>query len=396
MLEPTGPEALRVDPGSIQVTGSILVNSTNTTAARVYSGGSVTATGTIGGPRAPAGFVGSFNPTPTNRPAGTDPYSALILCPASPACPATPPTPYPSVIRSGGTATANPGVYRSIEVSSGGRLTLNPGTYVVTERLLVTGSGSRLTGTGVTIYLACSTYPTPCSANASGAFYANEAGATVTISAPTTGAYSCLSLISDRNNAGQVRITGAGAATTAGGVYLRSAKLLVDTGSANLTRAVVDTVETKNSGALLRIIPTGSLSVTVPGTRDYGSTPPGQTISGLLGTVTVTDQRCQTPSSWTATVTATNLSTGGATGTISRSNVAYWSGQAVTTTGTGTFTPGQPTSAQAQSLGSPRTAFTVTGGDRNTTATWNPTLRITVPPGAVAGRYTGTITHSVA
>ena len=37
-------------------------------------------------------------------------------------------------------------------------------------------------------------------------------------------------------------------------------------------------------------------------------------------------------------------------------------------------------------------ATNVTG---NTTATWNPIITVTVPPTAIAGLYTATITHSV-
>jgi hypothetical protein len=32
----------------------------------------------------------------------------------------------------------------------------------------------------------------------------------------------------------------------------------------------------------------------------------------------------------------------------------------------------------------------------NNTTTWNPTLIVTIPSTAVAGTYTGTVTHSVA
>lgn len=74
----------------------------------------------------------------------------------------------------------------------------------------------------------------------------------------------------------------------------------------------------------------------------------------------------------------------------------YWSGPAISTTGTGTFVPGQPTPADAVTLNLPRTAFSKTSGSGNNSATWDPSLRITLPPAAVGGLYTGVITHSVA
>ncbi|WP_198547496.1 hypothetical protein [Streptomyces jeddahensis] len=76
--------------------------------------------------------------------------------------------------------------------------------------------------------------------------------------------------------------------------------------------------------------------------------------------------------------------------------VNYWSGQATSTTGTGTFVPGQPTRADRRSLETARTAFSKTSGSGNNTASWNPTLEITIPNDAVGGLYSGTVTHSVA
>jgi hypothetical protein len=142
----------------------------------------------------------------------------------------------------------------------------------------------------------------------------------------------------------------------------------------------------------------GALSITVPASVDLGSGPPGGTITGNMGPVTVTDQRGALTAAWTATVSSTDFTTGGGTPaeTISKSNVSYWSGPATATTGVGVFTPGQLTALLAQSLSVPRTAFTLTLGVGNNSATWNPSLIVNVPAGAVAGTYTGTVTHSVA
>lgn len=66
------------------------------------------------------------------------------------------------------------------------------------------------------------------------------------------------------------------------------------------------------------------------------------------------------------------------------------------TLGHGTFTPGQATAANAVTLSSPATAFRLTLGVGNNSATWDPTLIVAVPAAAVAGLCTGTVTHSVA
>ena len=145
-------------------------------------------------------------------------------------------------------------------------------------------------------------------------------------------------------------------------------------------------------------VTSGALSITVPVSAALGSGAPGTTISGALGTVTVTDARALLSASWTATVSSTNFTTGGGTAaeTIGNGNVSYWSGPATATTGVGTFTPGQLTALNAQTLGTSRIAFTMTAGVGDNSASWNPNLVVSVPAGAVGGTYTGTVTHSVA
>ncbi|WP_354645331.1 hypothetical protein [Kitasatospora camelliae] len=143
----------------------------------------------------------------------------------------------------------------------------------------------------------------------------------------------------------------------------------------------------------------GSLSISVPaGPVGLGSGLPGTSVSGQLGGVTVTDARALLSASWTASVISSSFTTGGGTSaeTVPASAVSYWSGTATATTGTGTFTPGQPTAGQAQTLDSSRTAYGLAGGTGNNSATWNPTLAIAIPAAAVNGVYTGTVTHSVA
>ncbi|WP_240196887.1 hypothetical protein [Nonomuraea lactucae] len=141
------------------------------------------------------------------------------------------------------------------------------------------------------------------------------------------------------------------------------------------------------------------LEITVPdGPISVGSGAPGSTISGQLGSVTVTDERAALTATWVAAVSATDFTTGGGTAaeTVPDSEVNYWSGPATATTGTGTFVPGQANAASAVVLDQVRTAFSKTTGSGNNAATWNPTIVIDVPAQAVAGTYTGTVSHSVA
>ena len=143
----------------------------------------------------------------------------------------------------------------------------------------------------------------------------------------------------------------------------------------------------------------GSLSISAPASSDLGSGSTGAgTVSAQLGNVTVTDTRGALLGTWTASVSSTDFTTGGATAneTIVNGQVTYWSGAATATSGTATFTPGQLTSANAQDLSAVRTAFSASAIVGNDSASWNPTVTINVPGAAVAGSYTGTITHSVA
>lgn len=164
-----------------------------------------------------------------------------------------------------------------------------------------------------------------------------------------------------------------------------------EAGAAGAVRAEPDTRSAPARSAL-------GLNITAPASVALGSTTPGGTISAHLGSVTVDTTL---GGSWTATVSATNFGTGGHTTaeTITKSRVSYWSGPFTSKTGLGnpTYTPGQATAAQAQALDVPRTAFHATGllGVLQT-LTWNPTLVVSVPAAAVAGTYSGTVTHSVA
>jgi hypothetical protein len=142
----------------------------------------------------------------------------------------------------------------------------------------------------------------------------------------------------------------------------------------------------------------GLLAITAPASTALPSASPGGATTVRLGTVTVTDNRGIASASWTATVTGTTFVTGGGTAaeTIPLTQVTYWAGPATATTGTGTFTPGQTSATAAVSLTAPQTAFSLSSGSSVNSASWNPTLSVSVPAGAIAGTYTATITHSVA
>lgn len=137
----------------------------------------------------------------------------------------------------------------------------------------------------------------------------------------------------------------------------------------------------------------GSLSITVPtSTASLGSAVnkvAGNTISGALGVVQVNDARSAAAGSgWVASVISTAFTpTTGAT--IAASLVGYTTGP-ITKVGTATFTADDPAALTGVTA-----AVTATGITGDNSATWNPTITVTVPGGTLAGTYSGTITHSV-
>lgn len=141
----------------------------------------------------------------------------------------------------------------------------------------------------------------------------------------------------------------------------------------------------------------GGISISVPAATELsaGTATNAGTLSAALGAVTVNDQRGALLGAWTASVTASDFTTGTATAdeTIAKANVAYLSGAATAFTGVAVLTPGQ---VLPEALSAQRTAYSATATVGNNSATWNPTVTITVPSDAVVGTYAGTITHSAA
>ncbi len=158
--------------------------------------------------------------------------------------------------------------------------------------------------------------------------------------------------------------------------------------------------------------PSGVLQVSAPISVDLTTDPttgvltpvlPGATITANLGTVTVTDLRSLTGATWTAQVSSTDFTTpGGSTNeTIPASDVGYDPGTLTTLFGTVTLagTPILATSTTNPTgpglSDTPATVVSATGIDGDNQASWNPVITVEVPGTAVAGTYTGTITHSM-
>jgi uncharacterized repeat protein (TIGR01451 family) len=137
----------------------------------------------------------------------------------------------------------------------------------------------------------------------------------------------------------------------------------------------------------------GVLSITVPPSASLGAAAPGETASGSLGIVQVTDERAGV-AGWTVTTSATDFTTGDGrpAETIPAADVQYLISGFASTTGSATFTRTPETGLS----GTPQAVVTATSVNGDNSAAWNPVIQLSVPGGAVAGTYSATITHSVA
>ncbi|WP_380277485.1 hypothetical protein [Kitasatospora purpeofusca] len=136
------------------------------------------------------------------------------------------------------------------------------------------------------------------------------------------------------------------------------------------------------------VVTSGALTMSVPVSAALGSGAPGTQVSAPIGPVNVTDLRALLSASWTVTASSTDFANGPST--IPATSATYVPGT-VTTTGTITATTTSVTLSN-----SPQAVVTGSSGVGDNTATWNPTVTVSLPTGAIGGIYTGTLTHSVA
>jgi hypothetical protein len=177
---------------------------------------------------------------------------------------------------------------------------------------------------------------------------------------------------------------------------MRARSLLVATAAGMLAAgtAVPAAAETSGETAATVTVEGGVLSITVRSDAGNLGTRSGdggeRTLSGRLGEVFVDDARGATAGSgWVASVVSTDFTsdTGPA---IPASAVAYTAGE-IEKVGTATLRAEDPVD-----LTTVTPAVTATRVSGNNSATWNPTVSVTVPGDIPAGVYAATITHSVA
>jgi Putative Flp pilus-assembly TadE/G-like len=185
----TGTTLYEWDNASMTISGGPLqVNSNGGSALTQQDGATLTAPSivVVGGVNQGNGTI---TPAPTGGSAIPDPLAAIV-------------TPVVAGVATNFTAPAGasalaPGVYATVTVNTGSVLTLNPGTFVITTQLKV--NGGTVIGAGVTIFEACTTYPTACGSGVAGGNISVTSG-TLTLSPPASGTYFGLTVFADRND----------------------------------------------------------------------------------------------------------------------------------------------------------------------------------------------------
>lgn len=133
----------------------------------------------------------------------------------------------------------------------------------------------------------------------------------------------------------------------------------------------------------------GSLTLAVQGTAALTNATSGTTaITGSLGAVTVTDARGGT-ANWNVSGASTAFT--GALTTPSSSTAVSYTGGVVTESGTITVADGAAKTLTTTAV----SVVAPTALSGNNTASWTPNLAVTMPAGALADTYSGTVTTSI-
>lgn len=140
------------------------------------------------------------------------------------------------------TTTINPGVYcNGMKLNAGANITMNPGIYYIDRGCLCIAGGATLTGTGVTIVFTSSTGSDYATATING-------GATVDLSAPTTGPTAGIVFFQDRKAPAGLafKLNGGSTQNFDGALYLPEAAVTFAGGSATsvkgCTQLIADTI----------------------------------------------------------------------------------------------------------------------------------------------------------
>ena len=176
------------------------------------------------------------------------------------------------VAAKGGICTISPGVYNGVSVQANAVLNLRPGTYVFLDgNIDLNGANAALNADQATIYLACASYPKPCTSGQAGAeMRSTGSNTSFNLSPPSIGTYQGLSIYSDPNNTSKVALTSAGSSMGSGTIYAKSGEVSLHSSGSNLTvqsMIVANKVSTVASGTSITVNYIKGQNVTLPPSR---------------------------------------------------------------------------------------------------------------------------------
>ncbi|HEY3839876.1 MAG TPA: TadE/TadG family type IV pilus assembly protein, partial [Bryobacteraceae bacterium] len=195
--------------GHVQANCGIFVNSSSSSAFNVQGSATlhVSNLSVVGG--SVVSNNATVSPTPVIGSSSIDDPLASIPAPTFSGCDYT-------NLQPKGTVTLSPGVYcGGLKVASGSTVTFNSGTYILNGGgLMVSSANATLTGSGVTFYNTSAGYTFGS--------IAITGGATVNLTAPTSGTYKGILFFQDRNvNSSATNAIGGGATEYyTGSIYL--------------------------------------------------------------------------------------------------------------------------------------------------------------------------------
>lgn len=241
---------------SLKIVGDLVVDSSASGA--ITAGGNATVS--AGSVRVQGGISVGGNAnvaTPQGKPGSLgDPFAGLAV-----------PTAGASLgsVNLGGNATLtiSPGVYSQIKVSGNATLTMQPGVYEIAGGGVTVSGNAGVTGAGVTLYNAGSSFPA-----AGGNFggISVSGNGVITLTAPSTGTYAGVAIFQARDNTRALSLSGNGMAGMKGIVYAPSAMLAIGgSGQESLPLIVDQLVLSGNASSTLAADGAASSSASVPG-----------------------------------------------------------------------------------------------------------------------------------
>jgi hypothetical protein len=246
VINPSTSGALTISGNAtISVPGLIAVDSSSSTALTASGNAQLNASVIdVAGAFRQSGTA-AFSPAPTTGVSIPDPLAGL----ATPGV--TGLTNYGSESLSGNSSqTLNPGIYSQIKVSGNASLTLNPGIYIIEGGGLTVSGNASISGSGVMIYNAGSSYPV--SGGNFGGITMSGNG-TFNLSALTTGPYAGVLIFQSRQNTRALSFSGNAMAGTVGTIYAANALLSMSGNAALQNPLVVGTLNLSGNVSLTQV-----------------------------------------------------------------------------------------------------------------------------------------------